>query len=149
MSLKTKMASARQDSRVYSDSLSAWHFTRGSRDYRIIAGPHFQHVPSWRCCICGVNILLRWHLDNAKVRWRRYIFRDYITKHIFIVFSSYCLKNPSKCFRSSHRSNCAIWNKYTVKPIFKTTWEIGTTWEIRTATSVPRHIHLHRNGPEK
>ena len=29
---------------------------------------------------------------------------------------------------------------YTVKPAFKTTWEIGTTWELRTATSVPRPI---------
>ncbi len=26
---------------------------------------------------------------------------------------------------------------YTVKPVFKTTWEIGTAWELRTATSVP------------
>ena len=29
----------------------------------------------------------------------------------------------------------------TVKPVFKDTWEIGTTWELRTATSVPRSIH--------
>ncbi len=29
----------------------------------------------------------------------------------------------------------------TVKPIFKTTWEIETTWELTTATSVPRYIH--------
>ncbi len=29
----------------------------------------------------------------------------------------------------------------TVKPVFKTTWEIGTTWELRTATSVPGFIH--------
>ncbi len=29
---------------------------------------------------------------------------------------------------------------YTVKPVFKTTGEIGTTWELRTVTSVPRHI---------
>ncbi len=29
----------------------------------------------------------------------------------------------------------------TVKPVFKTTWEIGTTWELRKATSVPRSIH--------
>ncbi len=28
----------------------------------------------------------------------------------------------------------------TVKPVFKTTWEIGTTWELRTATSVPMPI---------
>ena len=28
----------------------------------------------------------------------------------------------------------------TVKPVFKTTWEIGTTLELRTATSVPRPI---------
>ncbi len=27
---------------------------------------------------------------------------------------------------------------HTLKPAFKTTWEIGTTWELRTATSVPR-----------
>ncbi len=30
--------------------------------------------------------------------------------------------------------------EHTVKPVFKTTWEIGTTWELRTATSVPRSI---------
>ena len=28
----------------------------------------------------------------------------------------------------------------TVKPVFKPTWEIGRTWELRTATSVPRPI---------
>ncbi len=28
----------------------------------------------------------------------------------------------------------------TVKPAFKTTWEIGTSWELRTATSVLRPI---------
>ncbi len=26
----------------------------------------------------------------------------------------------------------------TVKPVFKATWEIGITWELRTATPVPR-----------
>ncbi len=30
---------------------------------------------------------------------------------------------------------------YTVKPVFKTTWEIGTTLKLRTATSVPRSIY--------
>ena len=29
------------------------------------------------------------------------------------------------------------YNIYTVKPVFKTTWEIGTTCELRAATSVP------------
>ncbi len=29
----------------------------------------------------------------------------------------------------------------TVKPVIKTTWEIGITWELRTATPVPRSIH--------
>ncbi len=29
----------------------------------------------------------------------------------------------------------------TVKPVFATTWEIGTNWELRTATPVPRPIH--------
>ena len=29
----------------------------------------------------------------------------------------------------------------TVKPVFKTTWEIGTTGELRTDTSVPRPIY--------
>ncbi len=28
----------------------------------------------------------------------------------------------------------------TVKLVFKTTWEIGTTWELRTAIPVPRPI---------
>ncbi len=27
-----------------------------------------------------------------------------------------------------------------MKLVFKTTWEIGTTWELRTATSVPMPI---------
>ncbi len=33
----------------------------------------------------------------------------------------------------------------TVKPVFKSTWEIGTTWELRTATLVPvsiRHTEM-------
>ncbi len=29
---------------------------------------------------------------------------------------------------------------YTVKPVFKTTWDKGTTWDLRTATSVPMPI---------
>ncbi len=29
---------------------------------------------------------------------------------------------------------------YTAKPVFKTTWEIGTAWKLRTATPVPRPI---------
>ena len=33
--------------------------------------------------------------------------------------------------------------KCTVKPVFKTIWEIGTTWELRTATSIPRSILNH------
>ncbi len=36
---------------------------------------------------------------------------------------------------------CPCLFRITVKPIFKTTWEIGTTWELRTATSVPRSIY--------
>ncbi len=28
-----------------------------------------------------------------------------------------------------------------MKSVVKTTWEIGTPWELRTATSVPRSIH--------
>ena len=36
--------------------------------------------------------------------------------------------------------NCARVFPYTVKPVFKTTWEIGTAWEWRTATSVRRPI---------
>ena len=32
------------------------------------------------------------------------------------------------------------YNVATVKPVFKTTWEIGTTWELRTSTPVPRPI---------
>ena len=31
-------------------------------------------------------------------------------------------------------------DRYTVKPVFKTTWEIGTIWELRTVTSVPMPI---------
>ncbi len=30
---------------------------------------------------------------------------------------------------------------YTVKPVFKTTWETGTTWKLRTATSFSKSIH--------
>ncbi len=33
-----------------------------------------------------------------------------------------------------------LYYAFTMKPAFKTTWEIGTTWELRTATSVPRPI---------
>ncbi len=33
-----------------------------------------------------------------------------------------------------------FFRSYTVKPIFKTTWEIGTTWELRAATPAPRLI---------
>ena len=40
--------------------------------------------------------------------------------------------------------------KCTVKPVFATTWEIGTTWELRTATPVIRPIQYTqmdlRNG---
>ena len=32
-----------------------------------------------------------------------------------------------------------MWD-HTVKAFFKTTWEIGTTWELRPTTSVPRPI---------
>ena len=38
-----------------------------------------------------------------------------------------------------HAGCMSLW--HTVKPVFKTTWEIGTTWELRTATSVPRSIY--------
>ncbi len=34
------------------------------------------------------------------------------------------------------------WDLSTVKPVFKTTWEIGKTCELRTSTSVPRSIHF-------
>ncbi len=33
----------------------------------------------------------------------------------------------------------------TVKPVFKTTWEIETTWELGTVTSVPSSIHYIEN----
>ena len=32
------------------------------------------------------------------------------------------------------------WKAHTVKPVFKTTWEIGTTWQLRTSTGVPSPI---------
>ena len=35
----------------------------------------------------------------------------------------------------------SYYNIRTVKPVFKTIWEIGATWELRTATSVPSSIH--------
>ncbi len=38
---------------------------------------------------------------------------------------------------------------YSVKPVFKTTREIGTTWELRAATSVPRPIQYTEMDPRK
>ena len=40
-------------------------------------------------------------------------------------------------------------NQNTVKPVIKTTLEIGTPWELRTATSALEVYSVHRNGPEK
>ena len=34
----------------------------------------------------------------------------------------------------------AVQNMYAVKPVINSTWEIGTTWELRTADSVHRPI---------
>ncbi len=34
-----------------------------------------------------------------------------------------------------------------MKPVFATTWEIGTTWELRVATSVPRSIQYTEMDP--
>ncbi len=35
-------------------------------------------------------------------------------------------------------SVCVLY--YTVTPAFKTDWEIGTTWDLKTVSSIPRHI---------
>ncbi len=40
----------------------------------------------------------------------------------------------------------SVYQYHTVKPVFKSTWEIGTTWELRTATSGPRSIHHTEMG---
>ncbi len=52
--------------------------------------------------------------------------------------------NPHTCsiLEDWFKSNIMIVQYlYTVKPVFKTTWEIGTAWELRTATVVPGSIH--------
>ncbi len=53
-----------------------------------------------------------------------------------------CIRGIFSC--SLEWSFCWGFIVFTVKPVFKTTWEIGTTWELRTTTSVPRLIqHIH------
>ncbi len=46
----------------------------------------------------------------------------------FTTYSNSLIKRAHFCIRN------------TVKPVFKTTWEIGTTLKLRTATSVPMPI---------
>ena len=46
----------------------------------------------------------------------------------FTTYSNSLIKRAHFCIRN------------TVKPVFKTTWEIGTTWDLRRTTSVPRPI---------
>ncbi len=38
-----------------------------------------------------------------------------------------------------HELHVLQWN-LSLRPVFKTTGEIGTTWELRVATSIPRPI---------
>ncbi len=48
-------------------------------------------------------------------------------------------RSPGKItMHAVYRNELGVDN--TVKPVFKTTWEIGTTCELRTATAVPRPI---------
>ena len=81
--------------------------------------------------------------------WRHYWSCDLLTVSCCI------LRKWLQCLLSSFgpRFLDTLWNvkflcyikQYTVKPVFKTTWEIGTTCELRTATSVPRsfqHIEM-------
>ncbi len=59
------------------------------------------------------------------------------------VISNGAVEVPTKESRQRKDKICEILT--TVKPVFKTTWEIGATWELRTATSVPRsmqHIEM-------
>ncbi len=60
------------------------------------------------------------------------------------MWSQWCIRQ-STCISSTslattfnpHKSYI---ERYAVKPVFKTTLEIGTGWELMTATSVPRPI---------
>ncbi len=54
----------------------------------------------------------------------------------------WCRRSVLKNWTSSNTTNdprltlqsYKVTHKYTVKPVFKTTWEIGTPWELRTAS---------------
>ena len=53
----------------------------------------------------------------------------------FNIFTIFIRKTP---LTQAYFDRCSM--STTVKPVFKTTREIGTTWELRTATSAPRPI---------
>ena len=68
---------------------------------------------------------------------------------VHLYFNTCIVNNPpnNRNFATQDKHNSLTFaylvdvSQYTVKPVFKTIWEIGTTWELRTATSVPRSIH--------
>ncbi len=59
-----------------------------------------------------------------------------------VFFKSSCSFRWPKFYSKTRYTNASerYYNACTVKPVFKTTWEIGTTWALRTATPVPRPI---------
>ncbi len=61
-------------------------------------------------------------------------------RHPILAYLSLLLLEPILLLEQPNQCLC------TVKPVFKTTWEIKTTWELRTATSVPRSIHHTEMG---
>ncbi len=61
-------------------------------------------------------------------------------RHLHDVTVGYTTRSRTKRICVEKHSRPARTFIYTVKPAFKTTWEIGTTWGLRTATPVPRPI---------
>ncbi len=68
--------------------------------------------------------------------------------HIFLVQNIIDGDSGENCLWWTHEQRMVLLyrnKKYseiwtTVKPVFKTTWEIGTPWELRTAASVRNYI---------
>ncbi len=120
-------------------------------------------VPFWRrwpspAVSCG---MVKPCLQTPMALFAKYIALDSVNKHqqhSFMETRSPCLNlNPDLSGSStvSLTNHYAVYHSvfwmipplyrypdyiYTVKPVFKTTWEIGTTWELRTAISVPRRL---------
>ncbi len=76
---------------------------------------------------------------SKQAKW----FVSVVQVHITNKSHRICLYTCSAWLNNAHQhtSSMPVFTRTTtVKPVFKTTWEIGTTWELRTATSVPMPI---------